>query len=141
MKILIDTNIVLDHLLERKSFFKSAAWIFSETEYGRLTTYLGATTVTTVHLLITKALGVKAGHLAIEQILQLFEVAPVNRLVLTSALSLKFKDFEDAVLHEAGIHAGVDAIITRNVKDFKKAAVAVYSSDEFVASLQKQNIS
>jgi predicted nucleic acid-binding protein len=135
MKLLIDTNIVLDHLLDRKPFNQSAAWIFSETERGNLKIFIGGTTVTTVHYLVTKALGTKAGDLAIEQLLRLFEVAPITRTVLASALLLKFKDFEDAVLHEAAVHSGVEAIITRNVKDFKKARISIYSSDEFVTAM------
>jgi len=135
MKILIDTNIILDHLLERAPFKQSAARIFSETEKGRLTTYIGGTTVTTIHYLVTKALGIKAAHAAIEQLLRLFEVAPITRTVLVSAVLLKFVDYEDAVLHEAAVHAGIQAIVTRDTKGFQKANIAVYSSDEFVASL------
>lgn len=135
MKVLIDTNIILDHLLERAPFAYAATRIFSETEQGRLTTYIGGTTVTTIHYLVTKALGIKAAHSAIEQLLRIFEVAPITRTVLVSAVLLKFTDFEDAVLHEAAIHAGVQAIITRDSKGFQKANIAVYTPDEFVSSL------
>ena len=135
MKILLDTNIVLDHLLERKSFCLAATRIFSETERGRLTSFISGTTVTTVHYIVTKALGVKGSHSAIKELLTLFEVAPITRAVLTSALLLNFSDYEDAVVHEAAVHAGVQAIITRDIKDFRHASVAVYSSDEFVMSL------
>lgn len=135
MKILIDTNIVLDHLLERKPFYDSAAWIFAETERGQLTTFIGGTTVTTIHDLIAKNFGNQASHKAIEQLLQIFEVAPINRTILYSALSLKFNDFEDAVLHEAAIHSEVEAIVTRDLKRFQHAKISVYSSDGFVTSL------
>ena len=134
MKVLIDTNIVLDHLLERKPFNRSAEWIFSETEQGHLNTFIGGTTVTTVHYLVEKALGMKTAHIAIEKLLRLFEIAPITRTVLTSALLLKFTDFEDAVLHEAALHVGVEAIVTRDMKGFSKSVIPIYSSDEFVAS-------
>ncbi len=134
MKILIDTNIVLDHLLDRSPFNDAAKWIFSETEKGNLSTFIGGTTITTVHYLVTKAIGSKESRIAIEQLLRLFEIAPITRTVLASALLLKFSDFEDAVLHEAAIHAGVQAIITRDMKGFQRANIAVYSADEFVIS-------
>lgn len=70
----------------------------------------------------------------IEQLLRLFEIAPINRTVLSSALLLKFTDFEDAVLHEAAIHVGAELIVTRDTKGFQKATIPVYSSTEFVAS-------
>lgn len=139
MKILIDTNIVLDHLLDRKPFANAAEWIFAETERGELETYLGATTITTVHYFVTKAFGTKDGKSAIEKLLRLFEIAPINRTILTSALMLKFADFEDAVLHEAAIHVGAQAIITRDIKGFQKADIAVYSSEDFVVSFHSRN--
>lgn len=135
MRILLDTNIILDHLFDRIPFNKAAAQIFSATESGKLETFIGGTTVTTIHYLITKALGTKTAHLAMEQLLRLFEVAPITRTVLASALLLKFSDFEDAVLHEAAIHVGAQAIVTRDTKGFQQARIAVYSSDEFITSL------
>lgn len=135
MKILIDTNIILDHLLARKPFAENAAWIFSAVEKGNLEGSISGTTVTTIHYLVTKALGAKASQLAVEQLLRLFDVAPINRTILASAIALKFNDFEDAVLHEAAAHAGIQAIITRNTKDFQKATLAIYSPDELIASL------
>lgn len=134
MRVLIDTNVILDHLLDRKPFNKAAEWIFMQAERSQLEAFIGGTTVTTVHYLISKALGVKAGYTHIEKLLCIFEVAPVNRTVLTSALQLKFTDFDDAVLYEAAVAIGVGAIVTRDVKGFLKSAIPVYSSDEFVAS-------
>lgn len=135
MKILVDTNIILDHLLERKPFDRHAEWIFTQTEHGRFEAFVGGTTVTTVHYLVTKALGKKAGNVCIEKILRLFEVAPVSRTILASALLLKFADYEDAVLHEAAVHAGAEAIITRDPKGFHLSKIPIYSSEEFMLSL------
>jgi len=144
MKILIDTNIVLDYLLDRMPFSKAAEWIFSQTEYGQFDTFIGGTTVTTVHYLITKALGAKMSYSYIEKLLRLFQIAPITHTVLASALDLKFPDFEDAVLHEAAIHVGAEAIITRDMKGFHRAKIPVYSSDEFVSAftsiLEKEKV-
>ena len=74
MKILIDTNVILDHFLERKPFSHAATLIFAATEQGKLETYIGATTVTTVHYLVTKYLGKKDGTSVIERLLRLFEI-------------------------------------------------------------------
>lgn len=57
-------------------------------------------------------------------------MAPVSGHVLESALLADFNDFEDAVIHEAACHVGVEAIITRNKKDFKKSRIPVYSAEE-----------
>lgn len=68
----------------------------------------------------------------IQTLLSLFEIAPVNRVVIEQALELKFSDFEDAVLHEAARHAGATYIITKNNSDFKKSTLPVYSPNEFI---------
>jgi predicted nucleic acid-binding protein len=139
MKILLDTNVVLDHFLEKKPFADAASFIFAETERGNIESYVGATTVTTIHYLVTKAFGKKSGKHVIESLLRLFEVAPVTRTTLSSALLLKFEDFEDAVLHEAAIHLGLEAIITRDPKGFKNSKISVYSSDEFILAYSSLN--
>lgn len=136
MKILIDTNIVLDHLLDRTPFNKAAEWLFTQTELGELETYVGGTTITTIHYLIRKALNLKTANASVEKLLRLFEIAPITRSILATALNSKFTDFEDAVLHEAAIHCGAEAIITRDAKGFRHAKIRTYSPDEFIYSFE-----
>lgn len=138
MKILFDTNVVLDLLLDREPFAKTAADLFVRVERGELTGLLGATTITTLHYLAAKVVGVGQARQAIEKLLLLFEIAPVNRAVLATALRLEFNDFEDAVLHEAGRHAGAQGIVTRNPRDFKQANLSVYSPEELIRALAAQ---
>jgi len=64
------------------------------------------------------------------------KVDPVNRLVIENALQAKFTDFEDAVLHESARHAGAEYIITRNIKDFKKAKIPVFTPTELLSMLE-----
>jgi hypothetical protein len=72
----------------------------------------------------------------IRTLLSLFIIAPVNRLVLENALSSKFSDFEDAVIHEAARHAGADYIVTRNLSDFKESKLPVFGPDEFINNIE-----
>lgn len=135
MKILLDTNIVLDVLMDRLPHSESATELFSRVEDGTVTGYLCGTTITTVCYLAAKAVGTPRAQEEIRKLLQLFEVAPVNRHVLESALVLDFNDFEDAVIHGAAGHVGADAIVTRNQKDFKKSRLPVYSAEEMTKIL------
>lgn len=139
MKILLDTNVVLDLLMDRMPFADAAVAIFSKVEDGTIIGYLCGTTITTVHYLAAKAVGAPRAQEEIKKLLSLFEVAPVNRPVLESALVADFNDFEDAVIHEAACHVGADAIVTRNGKDFKKSRIPVYSSEEIVKILASQS--
>ena len=139
MKILLDTNIVLDVLMDRQPFSDFAVELFSSVEEGALIGYLCGTTITTVYYLASRTLGAARAQEEIRKLLGLFEVAPVNRLVLEAALVGDFSDFEDAVIHEAACHVGADAIVTRNLKDYKKSRIPVYTSEELAKILSAQN--
>jgi len=139
LKILFDTNIVLDVLMDRLPHSDVAVELFSRVEEGSLIGYLCGTTIPTVVYLAAKTVGAERAQEEIKKLLSLFEVAPVNRHVLESALELDFKDFEDAVLHEAACHIGADAIVTRNQKDFKKSRIPIYSSAEMVKILTQKS--
>jgi predicted nucleic acid-binding protein len=123
--VLFDTNVVLDLLLDREPFSQDAARCFSLVESGEIEGWLCASTVTTLHYLIKKSLGTGKAIDRVSLILSLFEIAPVNKSVLESALRLPFKDFEDAVLHEASRDSDVDVIVTRNIADFKTSSIPV----------------
>jgi len=138
LKILFDTNIVLDLLLDRPPFADAAAELFARVENGAITGYLCGTTVTTIHYLATKVVGSARAKTEVGKLLSLFEVALVNRSVLQSALKAGFTDYEDAVIHEAAYHVGAEAIVTRNVKDFKKARLTIYDSTELAGILAVQ---
>lgn len=133
MSIVIDTNVVLDLLLDRAPFADAAAEVFLRIERGEVAGVLCATTLTTIHYLASKSVGNAAAKKHIRQLMSLFELAPVTRPVLESALQSKLADFEDAVLAEAGAAAGAEAIITRNGKDFVKGPLRVYSPQEWLA--------
>ena len=135
MKVLFDTDVLLDLMLDRQPFAEAAAELASRVERGELEGCLAAGTVTTLHYLARKVLGEKAVREAMVDLLALFEVAPVNRAVLQSALGLPFADFEDAVLHEAARQARAEAIVTRNLDDFRKSQLPVYAPDELLSAL------
>ena len=137
MKVLFDTNFILDVLLDRSSFSEDAAFLVSKVEAGEIGGYLCATTITTIHYLATKSIGTKAAQQAIASLLSLFEVAPVTRAVLDDALKSGFGDFEDAVLYQAACHAGADGIVTRNQQDFSKITLALYSPKELAQAITK----
>jgi predicted nucleic acid-binding protein len=132
LKVLFDTNVILDVLLQRHPYTVSAIKLMAAAETSQISGYLGATTVTTLFYLYAKASSSRDAKKTVDKLLQIFNIAPVNRNVLHAALTSNFKDYEDAVLHEAGVRAGVDCIVTRNIKDFSKAKLTVYEPDDLV---------
>ncbi|ARA92858.1 twitching motility protein PilT [Rhodothermaceae bacterium RA] len=135
MRILFDTNVVLDVLLERNPFVRPASLLFEAVERRKITGLLCATTLTTIDYLVARARDRDTARQGVAWLMQGFEVAPVNRAVLANALSLNFDDFEDAVLHEAARLAGADGLVTRNAPDFRAATLSVYTPAELLAAL------
>lgn len=136
MRVLFDTNIILDVLLDRKPFSEHASYLMSMVECSEISGFVCATTITTVHYLLSKQLNNKKAKECIRSIMTLFEVASVNRVVIENALKTKFTDFEDSVLHESARHAGAEYIITRNIKDFSKSQIPTYTPTEFLSMLE-----
>lgn len=75
----------------------------------------------------------------IKALILLFEIAAVNRTVIEDALISTFPDFEDAVLYQAARHAGAKAIVTRDLKGFKRSELPIFRPDEMLTALQLSN--
>jgi len=133
MKILLDTNVVLDLLLAREPFVHEAREIFILLENDVVEGFLCATTVTTLHYLIGRQKGTAQADTLIKKLLQLFKIAPVTRDVLLHASQNNGADYEDAVIYTASQMEGIDHIITRDKTGFAKATASVLSPGEFLA--------
>lgn len=132
MRILFDTNVVLDVLLNRQPYAASASQLMVLVEKKRIDGLLGATTVTTIHYLAMKAVGASRARKHVQTLLGLFEIAPVAQAALLQALSSRFDDYEDAVLHEAARAAGADGIVTRDATGFSRSSLRIYAPDELL---------
>ena len=136
MRVLVDTNVVLDVLLARKPFVNASAAVFGLVEQSRFEGLLCATTITTIDYLLRQAMPRPTAHATLRKLLELFEIAPVNRAVLEEALKSKLSDFEDAVLDQAGRLAGAEIVVTRNQQDFRHASLTILGPDEFLSGFQ-----
>jgi predicted nucleic acid-binding protein len=135
VNVLFDTNVILDVLLERKPHLDVAAKLFALVDNGRLDGSVCATTVTTIHYIAAKDFGSKRARAQVHGLLGLFNVAPVGRDVLGSALDTDFADYEDAVVHEAARAAGVTAIVTRDRRGFAGSAIPAIDPEELLAAI------
>jgi len=132
LKIVFDTNVILDVLLVRESHFEVSANLFDAVVCKDVEGYLCATTLTTIDYLVSKQQGKQVTRALLKKLLVLFSIAEVNEFVLMEAVKSDFSDFEDAVLYQAGVLVGVDGFVTRNQKDFKTAVLSVYSPCELL---------
>jgi predicted nucleic acid-binding protein len=139
MKVLIDTNIALDVILEREPFVESATEVFGLVEAGKLQGYVAATTITNIFYIVRKLKSREAALQAIAQLLQGLTLCEVNRSVIQQALSLNLKDFEDGVQLACAVLNNLDAITTRNEEDFDEAEFVVLSPTDLIARVNEGN--
>jgi predicted nucleic acid-binding protein len=132
-EIFLDTNVIIDYLTKREPFAKPALALFSLAENQQLKINISAISHTTIYYVLRK----NNLHQVIIQNLSLLSslccVLPVNQGVLEQAMQSDFMDFEDAVQYYSALqNKKCSVIITRNVKDFRSAKMAVMTPDEFL---------
>jgi len=135
MRLLIDTNIVLDVMLDRAPHAGVAAQVLSLVDSGRIDGALCGTSVTTIHYVAARTVGEKRAAALVKELLQIFEIAQVDRQTLMSAAGLGFADFEDAVIHEAASAWGASGIVTRDKTGFQQATLPVFNAHELLSAL------
>jgi predicted nucleic acid-binding protein len=122
-RILFDTNVVLDVLLDRQPYVEASAAAWAAVETGITEGMLAAHAVTTIHYLVRKEMGNIKARRIISAILRVFGVAAVDGRVIQEALQLSFSDFDDAVTAASARLAGCECIVTRDPKGFRGSPV------------------
>ncbi len=138
MKVLLDTNIILDVLLAREPFVSMAREIFILIEEQQIEGYLCATSITTLHYIIGRSHNKSEANDIIEKLLTLFEVSAVTKEVLESASRNNGSDYEDSVICTSAKYSDIDIIITRDNKGFKQSTVSTLTPQEFLAFYKEQ---
>ena len=134
--VLIDIDVILDVRTKREPFFAPAANLWAEVENRNIRAHLASHTITTLFYLMKRAKGKRLAKAAIRDLMEVFEIAPVDKKTLLLALESEFTDFEDAVQFAAAKKINADFIITRNIRDFKKSDIPVTSPDLYLATLK-----
>ena len=123
MTLLIDINVILDVALERAPFAKDAARLLVSVDRGRAKGYMATHTVTTLFYVVAKNRGADAATRVVSNVLRVLDVVPADRADLQDAISLGWKDFEDAVQAVCASKINADLIVTRDLNDFKESRV------------------
>jgi predicted nucleic acid-binding protein len=135
-RVLLDTNVVLDVLLDRQPHVEASAAVWTAVEKGSVDGLLAAHAVTTIHYLIRKELGTAKAKRTLSAVLRVFKVASVDASVIQEALELALPDFEDAVTASAARLAGCDFIVTRDPKGFREGPVRCLTPEAAVPLLE-----
>jgi predicted nucleic acid-binding protein len=121
LKTLIDTNIIVDVALERQPFYLESQKILSMAYRQQIEGYISASTVSDLYYIIRKIKGRALTLEFLQSIIAFCPIAAVDQTVIDMALIADFKDFEDAIQYSTALTCQMDAIVTRNPKDFASA--------------------
>lgn len=132
MKILIDTNVLLDVLCNRADFVQDALKIFKLCEVNRIKGCISVLSVPNIVYIMRKELDSERIKEIIKTITSIFAVVSLRESDILNATGLSFSDYEDALQAVCAQRIRADFIVTRNVKDFKNSPVPAVTPPEFL---------
>lgn len=135
-KVFLDTNVLLDFLLNREPFHDVIAEIMEKAIEMSVHLCVSSVTITDAHYIIGRSEGTVIANKRIKQILQLVTVENVGQTTVLKSSESKFKDFEDGVQNFCAVEAKHNIIVTRNVKDFKESNLAIMTPLELLAKMK-----
>lgn len=135
MKVMLDLNVFLDVLQNRKPFYAASSIILSKVINRELEGFLPAHALTTIFYVLRKFSGIEKANEVLDWLLKNFEIAPVNKSLLSRAREFLIADFEDGVVASLAESTKCEYIITRNVIDFKESPIPAITPFDFLNSL------
>ena len=135
MNVLIDVNVALDVILEREPWLVDSKGVWDACHQMRITGHLVATGLTNLFYISRRIIGTEKARAGVHICLATFEIIPVGRLDLEQADAMAGSDLEDNVCLACAVNAGLDAIVTRNPKDFAGSPVPILTPAEILALL------
>lgn len=138
IRALIDTNVLLDHLAQRTSFYQDAATIFSMVDDGSMIGIVSSLSIVNCAYVLPKHYDGKAVLEKIKEMLRIFTISNVDTTTLEDAANLTPYDYEDAVQYLSALPYRPDVIITRDKKGFNDFGILVMTPTEFVNRAKQQ---
>ena len=135
LRILLDTNIILDVLAHREPLYRNSAGVWAVVESGDVEGWIAAHSITTLFYIIKRQTSQKQAIQAISDLLRVFSVVAIDYSILMQALTLDWPDFEDAVQACAAVQTGLNFLITRDQAGYPDDLIPVVSPQEFLSVL------
>ncbi len=137
IKILFDTNVILDIALKREPFFTDSVRLFDKIDEKIINGFISATSVTDIYYIASKETDKKRAREFLFDLIQIVDIIGVDKEVIIDALESDIKDFEDAVQAISAGYNEIEIIVTRNVKDFINCGLEVLEPKELIDKLIK----
>ncbi len=132
MKILLDTNVVLDIALDRKPFCEAAVRVFEASDFEKIHLFITGSIATDLYYVLRRETGHETAMAFLKDLLECVDVCSVDKTVLLGAMDSDFTDFEDAVQNSAAVGNDLEIILTRNKADFRTSSLTILEPKELV---------
>lgn len=139
-KVLIDSDVILDLFFNRKPHAQFAETIFKMCEAGKIKGYVTSIIISNTYYLLKKITTHEKVIAKLRLLISITEVINTDKETVLTSLNSDFKDFEDALQHFSAVKfGGIDTIITRNIKDYKKSKLSVMTPESFSLTISDNN--
>ena len=132
MRVLMDTNVILDIAIGREPHFSDSSSLFKKLDRDKISGFVTVTTITDIYYIAKRILGHQGTLDFIINLIEVIDVLEVNREILIISLSSRFPDFEDAIQSFVSLANKLDYIITRNQKDYINSEIKAISPKDFL---------
>ena len=138
MKILVDTNVIIDALTSREPWNESAEKIFIMAANNIVDMYITASSTTDIYYLVRKHLhNAETARQVMGKLYSLVGILEVKEEDCVDALVSPITDYEDAVVEQVARRTGVECIVTRNQKDYEPGLTKVFLPDDFIQFMEQ----
>ncbi len=131
-KVFADTDIIYDLLGKRDPFYMAAAQLFTLADEGKVQVFISALSLANLHYMISKKRSEEEAKEILRKFKVLVHVAPLNDKIIDLALNSEFFDFEDALQYYTALQNDIEVLLTRNLKDYRKAQITVLTAQDFI---------
>lgn len=139
MKVLIDTNVIIDALTSREPWNESAEKIFIMAANHIIDMYITASSATDIYYLVRKYLhSTEQAKQIMKKLYSFVGILTVSEAECIDALASAISDYEDAVVERVSAKADIDYIITRNVKDYLQGMVKTILPNNFILLMEEE---
>ncbi len=133
----LDTNIIYDFFTDRKPYSRQAAALFSAAERNKVRIYISAISFNNLYYVLRKDIGHKKALELLESLDAMVTTLDLNRMVIEKAIKSGYADFEDAIQYFCALsEQKIQAIITRNTKDFKSKDLLILKPEQAIRLIQ-----
>ena len=139
-KLFVDSDVVIDFFTDRGQHASPASELFELNEREMVTLYLSAVSINNIYCIVRRFLGHTKTIEVIELLTEMTEIIGTTKREILQALKNNFSDFEDSIQYSSALTINdLDAIITRNTKDYRNSSIAVLTPLHFLKMKEKND--